>query len=83
MPDWQSTFDPTLPVLESAFRGTVMFRNLNRRVMRRELMTDEELLSRLRLHGIQDVSAVERANIEPNGMISVVGRNRAGMDPAG
>jgi uncharacterized membrane protein YcaP (DUF421 family) len=49
---------------------------LNRRVMRRELMTGEEVLSQLRLHGIQELSAVERANIEPNGMISVVRKDR-------
>lgn len=45
---------------------------LDRRVMRREFMTDEEVLSQLRLHGITDPVEVKRANIEPNGMISVI-----------
>lgn len=45
---------------------------LNKRVMRRELMTREEIQAQLRLHGIEDIALVERAYIEPNGMISVV-----------
>jgi uncharacterized membrane protein YcaP (DUF421 family) len=44
----------------------------NPKVMRRELMTDEELRMQLRLHGITDLADVEGAYLEPNGMISVV-----------
>ncbi|WP_426570284.1 DUF421 domain-containing protein [Streptomyces canus] len=43
----------------------------DRRVIRRELMTHQELLSQLRLHGIQDPARVYLAYLEPNGMISV------------
>jgi uncharacterized membrane protein YcaP (DUF421 family) len=49
---------------------------LNRAVMRRELMTTEEVSSQLRLHGIDDIAMVERACIEPNGMISVIRRDQ-------
>lgn len=45
---------------------------LNRRAMRRELMTDVEMHAQLRLHGIQDLSRVHRGYLEPNGMISIV-----------
>jgi uncharacterized membrane protein YcaP (DUF421 family) len=45
---------------------------LNAKVLRRELMTKDEVLSQLRLHGIDDISKVKRAYIEPNGMISVL-----------
>jgi uncharacterized membrane protein YcaP (DUF421 family) len=45
---------------------------LDRRAMRRELMSDEEVISQLRLHGIEAIDRVERAYIEPNGMVSVV-----------
>jgi uncharacterized membrane protein YcaP (DUF421 family) len=45
--------------------------------MRREFMTDEELLTQLRLHGLQDVAEVRRALLEPNGMVSVVRGDRA------
>jgi uncharacterized membrane protein YcaP (DUF421 family) len=48
---------------------------VNRRVLRRELMTREEVLSQLRLHGIEDPVEVARAYIEPNGRISVLRRD--------
>lgn len=48
---------------------------LQRDTMRREFMTLEELRSQLRLHGIEDIAQVERAHVEPNGMISVVTRD--------
>lgn len=54
----------------------------NRRVMRREFMTDEELLTQLRLHGLEDVAEVRRALLEPNGMVSVLGGDRAEPDQA-
>ncbi|MDQ3896570.1 MAG: DUF421 domain-containing protein [Actinomycetota bacterium] len=47
----------------------------NRKVMRREFMTDEEVASMLRLQGIEDIAEVKRAHIEPNGMVSVVRRD--------
>lgn len=45
---------------------------LVRSTMRREFMTYEELLSQLRLHGVQDPAEVDRAYIESNGSVSVV-----------
>ncbi len=39
------------------------------------------MLSQLRLRGIQDLSAVERANIEPNGIISVVRKDAVEIEP--
>lgn len=47
---------------------------LNRRVMRRELMNRDEVLSQLRLHGLTHESEVHRAYVEPNGMVSVIPR---------
>lgn len=49
---------------------------MDRRVMRRELMTREEVLSQLRVHGITDPAEVRRAYIEPNGMVSVIPYDR-------
>lgn len=54
---------------------------LNHKVMLREFMTYEEVLSQLRLHGIEDVAVVDRAYIEPNGMISVIRRDRGETQP--
>ncbi|WP_449065049.1 DUF421 domain-containing protein [Planomonospora algeriensis] len=53
---------------------------VNPKVMRREFMTREEVLSQLRLHGIQDPAQVERAYLEPNGMISVLRRDHGETD---
>lgn len=54
---------------------------LNRRVMLREFMSHEEVESQLRLHGIEDIAVVERAFIEPNGMISVIRHDREESGP--
>jgi uncharacterized membrane protein YcaP (DUF421 family) len=45
---------------------------LLRRNMRRELITDEELMSQLREQGLDDISKVKEAYIESDGRISVV-----------
>ncbi|ERG63840.1 hypothetical protein L332_05060 [Agrococcus pavilionensis RW1] len=45
---------------------------LNRRALRREFMSRDELESQLRLHGLTDISQVKRAWLEPNGMVSVL-----------
>jgi uncharacterized membrane protein YcaP (DUF421 family) len=44
------------------------------RNMRRELITEEELMSQLRQHGVEDVSEVKRACLEGDGQISVIRR---------
>lgn len=45
---------------------------VNERALRRELLSRTELDAQLRLHGVRDVSEVERAYLEPNGMVSVL-----------
>ncbi|NMR20021.1 DUF421 domain-containing protein [Cellulomonas fimi] len=54
---------------------------LNRHAMRREFMSHDEVLSQLRLHGIEDLAEVRRAYLEPNGMISIIRSD--GVDPDG
>ena len=66
-------------LLKSRPRPLIHQGRLNRRVMRREFMTEEEVTEQLRLYGVQDISSVERAYIEPNGMISVL--QRPGKEP--
>lgn len=48
---------------------------LNHHTVRRELLSQDELHSQLRLHGVEHISEVERAYLEPNGMISVFKRD--------
>jgi len=45
-----------------------------RRAMRREYITPAELMSELRQHGVEELSAIRRAYIEPDGHISVLKR---------
>lgn len=53
-------------------RPLVLDGRLDRRVMRREFITEEEVLTQLRLHGYSDIDMIARAYLEPNGMISIV-----------
>src|SRR5690606_34826650 len=52
----------------------------NLRAMRREFLSMDELMTQLRLHGIEDVGDVRRAYIEPNGEISIIRRDGAKPD---
>ena len=53
-----------------------------RRNMRRELITEDELLSQLRQQGVGDLSGVERACLEGDGRISAV-KKESGTEPGG
>ncbi|MGY0067180.1 DUF421 domain-containing protein [Streptomyces sp. QTS137] len=59
-------------VVKARPRPLVEDGRLNHRAMRRELMTEEEVMAQLRLHGVSDLSDVTRAYLEPNGMISII-----------
>lgn len=50
---------------------------LNKRNMRRELVTEEELMSVLREEGVDDVSQVSSACLEADGEISVIVKGKA------
>ena len=62
---------PPLPLIED---GRMLWRN-----MRRELITREELMTKLREEGVEDVGQVRLAAVEGDGQISVV----LGDDDAG
>lgn len=55
---------PTLLLIENG--------KLNRRNMRAELVTEEELMAKLREEGIEDYKTVKKACMESDGMISVI-----------
>lgn len=61
-------FPPPLPLIKD---GRLLHHN-----MRRELISKEELMTQLRLQGVEDVSEVRRACMEGDGRISVVTYNR-------
>jgi uncharacterized membrane protein YcaP (DUF421 family) len=57
---------PALPLIRD---GKMLRRN-----MRRELITEEELMMQLRQQGLDDISKVKNASIESDGQISVIQR---------
>lgn len=57
---------PALPLVSD---GQMLRKN-----MRRELITEGELMSQLRLQGVENVSQVKEAHMEGDGRISVVAR---------
>jgi uncharacterized membrane protein YcaP (DUF421 family) len=60
----------TAPPLELVRDGRAIPQNL-----RRELVTHEELISQLRLQGVESLDDVKKAYMEPDGRISVVKRD--------
>ena len=59
-------------VLRPAPLALVRDGRMLRRNMRRELITEEELMSQLRQQGVDDVAEVEQACLEGDGRISVI-----------
>lgn len=45
---------------------------VNHHALRREFMSEDELMSQLRLHGLESPATVRRAYLEPNGHVSVL-----------
>lgn len=65
-------FPPAARLLKARPTKLIEDGKLNRKTMLREFMTVEEVESQMRLHGIEDISIIRHAYIEPNGMISIV-----------
>ena len=69
--DWLSVesewFERLTPPLALVKRGKLLRRN-----MRSELITEAELLGKLREQGVEDLSKVKLVNIESDGQISVI-----------
>ena len=47
-----------------------------KRNMEKELITDEELMSEVRKQGLKNMEDIEEAYMEPNGTISIIGKNQ-------
>ena len=76
--DWSAYRFPALRwILEAQPAPLVRDGVLMRRQMRRELLTEEEIMSQLRHQGIERLSEVRHACIEPDGRISVVKKDKA------
>lgn len=64
-------FPPLGRLLKARPKPLIDHGRVNQRVLRRELMSRDELDEELRLQGVDDVGQVRRAYLEPNGMVSV------------
>ncbi len=75
--DWVAFHSPAMARLIRP-RKLVLIQDgkLDRRNMRKELITEEELKAKLRLQGYEDVSEVKRAYMESDGHISIVGQEK-------
>jgi len=67
-------FKPIGRLLESDRVCLVRDGVIARRALRREYLTEDELMSQLRMKGVLEVSEVRRAYMEPDGEISVIRR---------
>lgn len=77
--DWASYRSPAVrrfaapPPLVLVRHGSIQWRNL-----RREYVTEQELMTHLREQGIDDLADVKVARLEPDGAISVIRRDATG-----
>ncbi len=73
--EWFSrlTEQPPLPLIRN---GRMLRKN-----MRRELITEDELMMELRKQGLKDVSRVKEASIESDGRISVIENRQKRHEP--
>ena len=79
--DWMAFRFPAFKnILEPAPLLVVQRGKYQHKNMSKELLTEDELDSQLRQHGIQNVSSVVLAYVEPDGGISIVG-NDSGQNP--
>lgn len=78
--DWASfRFPRVARLLQPAPLPLVEHGRLNRRGLREEFMSEEDLLAKLREQGIERVEEVKRATMESDGVVTVIrydGRNR-------
>jgi uncharacterized membrane protein YcaP (DUF421 family) len=77
--DWLAFHIPALrDWLEPPSRILVINGRVQRRHLREELITEDELMSQLRQHGVEYLEEVRRAYVEPDGQISVIKLEAAG-----
>ena len=76
--NWLDYRFPALrPLLRPGTLPLVKDGRLQRRNMRRELITEEELMTKLREHGLERVEEVKASYLEGDGSISVVPKDAA------
>ncbi len=74
--DWLDYRFPQLHLAEARPKLLISKGQLLRRNMRRDRITEDEVLAQLRLHGVESPAEVEAAYIEGSGHFSVLTRRR-------
>ncbi len=75
--DWLAfRFESLRPWLEPPPLPVVSNGRINRRNLRLELISVDELRNQLRKHGIEDIGVVKKAYLESDGQLSVVMNDR-------
>jgi uncharacterized membrane protein YcaP (DUF421 family) len=71
--DWLAfRFDPVRRFVHPEHKPLVVDGRVLRKTLNEELMTEEELMTQLRLNGVEDPMEVKAAYLEGNGEISVI-----------
>ena len=77
--DWLAfRFDSVRRFVHPEHKPLVVDGRVLRKTLNEELMTEEELMTQLRLNGVEDPSEVKAAYLEGNGEISVIKRSNGG-----
>lgn len=62
------------PILRSPSLKLIEDGHVNRKNLRAEMLTEDELMSQLREQGVEHVSGVKRARLDGDGRLSVIKR---------
>ena len=82
--DWLAfRFDPIRRFVHPEHKPLVVDGRVLRKTLNEELMTEEELMTQLRLNGVEDPKEVKAAYLEGNGEISVIKRSNGGDQSKG
>jgi uncharacterized membrane protein YcaP (DUF421 family) len=80
--DWLAYYFPAVrPLLEPPALPLINQGRFITKHLRKELISEDELLSQLRMHGVDDLKDVRIASIEPDGQISVFKNDGDSADP--
>lgn len=80
--DWLSyRFQPVSRLLEPVPEVLIRHGRVNRRALRREMISTDELLGKLREQGVESIDAVRIARLEPDGQLSVFKRDGGETEP--
>ena len=77
--DWLAfRFEPVRRFVHPEHKPLVVDGRVLRKTLNEELITEEELMTQLRLNGVEDPREVKAAYLEGNGEISVIKRSNGG-----